>query len=82
MSTFLYVNTHSRATSARTESFEVEISIEKLKRHKSPGTEQTPAEWIKVGGRIIRSEIHKLINSVSKEDELPVECKEPIILPV
>jgi len=37
---------------------EVEMSIEKLKRHKSPGTDQIPAELIKAGGRIIRSEIH------------------------
>jgi hypothetical protein len=43
---------------------EVEIAIEKLKRHKSPGTDQIPAELIKAGGRTIRSEIHKLINAI------------------
>jgi hypothetical protein len=32
--------------------FEVEVAIEKLKRHKSPGTDQIPAELIKAGGRI------------------------------
>jgi hypothetical protein len=30
--------------------FEVEMSVEKLKRHKSPGIDQIPAEMIKVGG--------------------------------
>jgi len=38
--------------------FESEMAIEKLKRHKSPGIDQIPAELIKAGGRKIRSEIH------------------------
>jgi len=42
--------------------FEVEVAIEKLKRHKSPGIDQIPAEVIKVGGTTVRSVIHKLIN--------------------
>jgi hypothetical protein len=29
--------------------FEVEMATEKLKRHKSPGTDQIPAELIKTG---------------------------------
>ena len=33
--------------------FEVEVAIEKLKRHKSPGIDQIPAELIKVGDRTI-----------------------------
>jgi hypothetical protein len=37
---------------------------EKLKSHRSPGIDQIPAELIKAGGRIIRSEIHKLITSI------------------
>jgi len=37
--------------------FEVELAIEKLKSHKSPGINQIPAELIKVG-RTIRAEIH------------------------
>jgi hypothetical protein len=40
--------------------FEVEMAIEKLKRYKSPGTDEITA----AGGRTIRSEIHKLINSI------------------
>ena len=53
--------------------FEVEMAIEKLKRHKSPGTDQILAEIIKAGGRIIRSEIHQLINSAWSKEELPKE---------
>jgi hypothetical protein len=45
--------------------------IEKLKRHKLPGIDQIPAELIERGGRTIHYEIHKIINSISKEEELP-----------
>jgi hypothetical protein len=38
--------------------FEVEMTIEKLRKHKSPGTDQIVEELIKAGGRIIYSEIH------------------------
>ena len=38
--------------------FDIEMAIEKLKRHKSPGTDKIPVELIKAGGRRIRSEIH------------------------
>jgi hypothetical protein len=44
--------------------FEVEIAIGKLKRYKSPGSDQITAELIEVGGEALRSEIHKLINSI------------------
>jgi hypothetical protein len=55
--------------------FEVELAIEKLKNHKSPGIDQIPAELIKAGGRTIRGEIHKLIISIWNKEELPDECK-------
>jgi hypothetical protein len=35
---------------------EFEMSIEKLKRHKTPGIDQIPTELIKGGGRTISSE--------------------------
>ena len=59
---------------------EFEMAIEKLKRHKSPGTDQIPAELITAGGRTIRYEIHKFINSIWNK-ELPGGC-ESIILPI
>jgi len=40
------------------------IGCWKLKRHKSPGIDQIPAELIKEGGRTILYEIHKLIISI------------------
>jgi hypothetical protein len=39
-----------------------EMVIEKLKRLKSPGIDQIPAELIRAGGRTIRSKIHKLLS--------------------
>jgi hypothetical protein len=53
--------------------FGVEICFEKLKRHKSLSTDKIPAELIKAGGRIIRSEIRTLINSIWNKEELPEE---------
>jgi hypothetical protein len=51
------------------------MAIEELKRHKSPGIDQIPAEMIKAGGRTILSEIHKLINSIWNKEELPERWK-------
>jgi len=43
-----------------TNGFEVEMTIEKLTRHKLLGIDQIPGELIKAGGRTVDSEIHKL----------------------
>ena len=59
---------------------EVELAIEKLKGHKSPGIDQIPAELIKAGGRTIRREIHKLIISILNKVDWPEEWKESIIV--
>jgi hypothetical protein len=44
--------------------FQVEIVIAKLKRFKSPRSDQIPAEPIQVGGEILCYEIHKVINLI------------------
>ena len=62
--------------------FEVEMAIEKLKRHKSPGTVQIPAALIKAGGRTICPGIYEVINSIWKNKELPEEWQEFIIVPI
>jgi len=61
---------------------EVELSIEKLKSHKSAGIDQIPAELIQAGGRTICCEIHKCIISIWNKEELPEEQKELIIVPI
>jgi hypothetical protein len=49
---------------------------------KSPGINQVPAELIKAGGRILQSEIHKLIISIWNKQELPEEWKASVIVPI
>jgi len=61
---------------------EVELAIEKLKSHKSPGIDQIPAELIKAGSRTICFDIHKLITSIWKKEKLPEEWKESVIVPI
>jgi hypothetical protein len=45
---------------------EVEIAIAKLKGYKFPGSDQIPAKLTQAEGEILRSVIHKLINSIYK----------------
>jgi hypothetical protein len=63
-------------------SSEVQLAIDKLKSHKSPGIDQIPAELIKVGGRTLCFEIHKRITSIWKREKLPEEWTESIIVPI
>ena len=60
----------------------VELAIKKLKNHKSPGIDQIPTEFIKAGGKTIRSEINKLIFYIWNKEELPEEWKESIIVTI
>jgi hypothetical protein len=53
--------------------FEAAGAVYKLKSHKSPGIDQIPPEFITVGGRTIRYEIHKVVNSVWNKEESPEE---------
>ena len=59
--------------------FDVELAIEKMKSHKSPGIDQIAAELIQAGGRTIRCAIYKLIISIWNKEEMPEEWKESII---
>jgi len=49
--------------------FVAEMPIEKLKGHKSPGTDQIPAELIKAGGKTICCNILKLITCIWNKEE-------------
>jgi hypothetical protein len=53
-----------------------------LKKYKSPGCDQIPAELIQAGGESLLSVIHKLVNSIWNKEELPDQWKESIIVPV
>jgi hypothetical protein len=43
---------------------EVEIAIAKLKKPKSPGSDQIPAELIQAGGETLLSQTHDLTNHI------------------
>jgi hypothetical protein len=60
---------------------EVEIAIAKLKKYKSQGSDQIPAELVQAGGETLLSEIHKLINSIWNKEGLPDQWKESSIVP-
>ncbi|PNF19361.1 hypothetical protein B7P43_G06727 [Cryptotermes secundus] len=51
--------------------FEFESAIARLKRYKSPGSDQIPAERIQAGREILRSKIHYLITSILHKEKVP-----------
>jgi hypothetical protein len=66
---------------AQTSASEAEVAIWKLKRYKSPGVDQIPAELIQAGGETLRSEIHNRITLIWNK-ELPHQWKESIVVPI
>ena len=61
--------------------FEFEMAIEKLERHKSSAIDQIPAELVKAVGRAICSEINKLIISIWNKEGLLEWWKKLTIVP-
>jgi hypothetical protein len=55
------------------------MATEKLRRHKSPGTDHILTELITA---TIYSEIHKLITSICNKEELSEQWKESMTVPV
>jgi len=62
--------------------FEIEMAIEKLIKHKSPGTDQVPAELFKSGDRAMGCDVHKLITSILNKVELTEVLKDSKIVPI
>jgi hypothetical protein len=60
-----------------TSRLEFKIAITKLKKFKSPGSDQ-----IQAGGEMLLSAIHKLVSCIWNKEELPDQWKESIILPI
>jgi hypothetical protein len=61
---------------------EVEIAFAKLKKYKSSGSDEIPAELIQAERELLLSVFHKLFNSVWNKEELPDQWKESIIAPI
>jgi hypothetical protein len=57
---------------------EIQIAIAKLKKYKTPGSDQITAELIQAGGETFVSVINKLFNSIWNKEELPDQWKESI----
>jgi hypothetical protein len=60
-----------------TDAFEVDVTIRKLKRYKSPGSDQIQAER-----EILYSEIRKLIMLIWNKEELPDQWKQSTVVPI
>jgi hypothetical protein len=60
----------------------VQITIVKLKRYKSPGSDQIPAQLIQEGDETLRPESHKLINYIWNKEELPQRWSNAIIVSI
>jgi hypothetical protein len=54
---------------------DVDIAIEKLKKNKSPGSDQILAELIQPDGETLLSVIHKLINFIWNKEDLPYQSR-------
>jgi len=62
--------------------YEVNQVIEKLKIHKAAGSDNIPAELIKLVGTELKTRIHKLIMKIRDDETLPTEWTEGIICPI
>jgi hypothetical protein len=60
---------------------ECKAAIGKLKRYKSPGVGQIPAELIQAGEETFRSKVHELIK-LTWSKELPHPWKQSIVVPI
>jgi hypothetical protein len=60
----------------------VKIAIGKMKRYKSPSTDQIAAKLTKGGGKTLCSKTHKFIQSIWNKEELPQQWRESIIVPI
>ena len=61
---------------------EVQVSIQVLKKYKSPCTDKIVAELIRDGGNSLLAKIYKLVLAIWKKDILQEQWKESIIVPI
>ena len=61
---------------------EVEAAIKKLKNNKAAGNDSIPAELLKYGGVELTFKIYKLVCAIWKNETIPENWKESIIIPI
>jgi hypothetical protein len=60
--------------------FEVKITVAKLNKCKSSGSDQIPSQLVQAGGETLWSEIYELIDSIWNKEELDDQWKESVII--
>ena len=61
---------------------EIEDAITKLKKNKSPVTDEITAEMLQAGGEQLVHKIHELGNRAWKEEIIPEQCGRSILVPI
>jgi hypothetical protein len=52
---------------------EVEMTVQKLKKHRAPGTDNIPAELFKYGGKEIIKHLHTIIKEIWSTEKMPTD---------
>ena len=60
---------------------EVEMAVQKLKKHKDPGTDNIPAELFKYGGDELLTHLHSIIREVWLKEKMPTDWNLSLICP-
>jgi len=61
---------------------EIETAQKKLKKNKSPGTDNIPAELLKFGGDRLKQWLKRIFSSMWVSEEIPREWVQGIIFPL
>ena len=61
---------------------EVEMAVQKLKKHKAPGTDNIPAELFKYGGDELLTHLHSIIREIWLKEKMPTDWKLSLICPI
>ena len=59
---------------------EIRVAVKKLKNGKAPGLDNIPPEALKEGGTITVDVLHKFLNKIWKEEEIPNDWKEGLLI--
>jgi sorting nexin-29 len=73
-------DTHEEESLPTTE--EVEMAVQKLKKHKAPGMDNVPAELLKYGGNEIIIHLHTIIKEILLTEKMPTDWNLSIICPI
>ena len=59
---------------------EIRVAVKKLKNGIAPGLDNIPPEALKEGGAITVDVLHKFLNKICKEEEIPNDWKEGLLI--